>query len=359
MAVNLHSKYSNKIEQQFVLQSVIAGKSSDKYNFDGVETIHATSIVTEELGDYSRENGLSTQTRVQDWIQDFKLDELKDFNKAIDDVDASDASGTKAAGPVMAAIVDERAVPYFDKKALFFWGYNAGNSVVQSAASTKDTIVGMVNKAKVAFTNAHVPNGNRYIGFVSTEYVKVLDSPSFIAADTGVGRIAENGVVGMISGFKVVEIPDDYLPTSCLFVAWHKESVMAPVKLKELRIISPEGRFGKALQGLFYGGKFVVGPKAGGVYAALANGSSVKVAKPTATQGGAGAKNQYTLASGTAGSTIKYTLDGTDPRYSKTAVSVATGTVITLAAAVTDAKFVAIKADMFVSDVLTQTCPIT
>jgi hypothetical protein len=269
-----------------------------------------------------------------------------------------DQVGLNKVGKSMKAEIDEQIVPYFDKWALFQWGYHAGNSVVLGAAITKSNIVGYIAAARTAFTNAKVPAMDRYIALKATNFALVLQSPEFLAVDTSIGKVVENGVVGKIVGFKVVEVPDDYLPTSCEFICWHKNAVLAPVKSEETRITNSEDFFGKLLQGLFYGDAFVSGAKAGGVYAALTNGSSVKVAKPTATQDAVN-KAEYTLASGTAGSTVKYTLDGSDPRYSATAVSVATGTVITLTAAVTGAKFVAIKANMFDSDVLTQDCPIT
>lgn len=359
MTINLHAKYKGDIEQAFTLNSIIAGKLTKQFDFTGVNTIKLSTIVTQDLATYSRSTGFASAVEVKDYIQNFTLSQEKSFNMKIDKLNASDQSGIKAAGPILAAEIKEKVTPYFDQWALKQAAYYGGKSVVLGAATSKSNIVGYITDARTHFTDNLVPEGDRYLFLHSADYAYVLQSPEFIAVDTSVGDIAMKGVVGKIASFWVVETPSSYLPTSVRFIAIHKDSFIVPMKVEETRIINSESFVGKLLQGLFYGDAFVIGAKAAGVYVALANGSSVKVATPTATQGGAGQKAEYTLASPTAGSTIKYTLDGTDPRYSASAVSVATGTVITLTAAVTGAKFVAVKADLVQSDVLTQNCPIT
>lgn len=357
MAVNLHSKYRDQIEQQWTLNSLIAGKLSSKYDFTGNRSIKLSSITTQALATYSRSTGFGSAVEVADWLQEFTLSQEKSFNMKIDALNASDQNGIKAAGPILAAQLREQVVPYFDKWALKQAALYGGKSVVLGAATSKSNIVGYITDARKHFTDALIPEGDRYLFLSSADYAFVLQSPEFIAVDTGEGDIAMKGVVGKIAGFWVVETPTSYLPTSVRFIAIHKDAFVVAKKVEQTRIIDSESFIGKLLQGLFYGDAFVVGVKADGVYTAIANGASIKCATPTATQGGVGHTDDYTLAS-TAGSTIYYTSDGTDPRFSTTATAVATGTVITLAAGGTGWKFAAKKADLITSDILTQDMPI-
>ena len=360
MAVNLHTKYASAIEQSHTLNSLIAGKLSRQFDFTGVNTIKLSTVVTQALADYSRSTGFATAVEVSDTVQDFPLAVIKSFNLKIDGVNASDQSGIKASGPIMNAQMKEQVTPFFDKNALAKIAYQAGKSIILGAAASKANIIASITAARTHFTDNLIPEENRYIFLRSDLYAFVLQSAEFLAVDTSVGDISMKGVVGKVAGFWVVETPFSYMATKVSFIAIHKDSAIDVLKLDVARIIDSEDFVGKKLQGLFYGDAFVVGAKAQGVYVALDNGSTAeKVATPTATQGTSADVAKYTLASGTSGSTIKYTLDGSDPRYSASAVSVATGTVITLAAAVTGAKFVATKASMLFSEVLTQDCPIT
>lgn len=356
MAVNLHTKYRPQIEEEWSLNSIIDGKLTKQFDFTGNKAIRLSTILTQALGDYSRTTGFSTAVEVGDYVQEFSLSQEKDFNMRIDALNASDQNGIKAAGRVLSAQLKEKVVPYFDKwtlKQATLWG---GKSVVLGAATSKSNIVGYIAAARKHFTDSLIPEGDRYLFISSEDYSFVLQSPEFLAVDTSRGEINMKGVVGKVMGFWVIETPTSYLPTSIRFIAIHKDALITPMKVELTRIVDSESFSGKLLQGLFYGDAFVVGAKANGIYVAIANGATVKVAATTATQGAVN-KDEYTLAS-TAGSTIYYTLDGTDPRYSLSAVKVATGAVITLAAAVLGAKFVGVKADLCVGEVLTQDCPI-
>lgn len=357
MAINLHTKYAAAIEQAFTLGSLVKGKSSNRFSFTGVRTIRLQSVTTQALADYSRTTGFPTAAEVQDTIQDFTLSQEKAFNMRIDALNASDQEAIKAAGPILKAEMDEQVIPTSDKHALKQLALYGGKSVVLGAATSKSNIIEYLLAARTHFTDSLVPEMGRYAFLNSADYAFVLQSPEFIAGVTGLGEKAVNGVAGKACGFWIVETPSSYLFTDIRFIVAHESAWINPEKVHEVRIINSESFLGKLLQGVFYYDAFVVGQKANGIYVGIKNGSSIKVAKPTATQGAVN-KDEYTLASATAGSTIKYTLDGSDPRYSSTAVSVATGTVITLTAAVTGAKFVALKADMVTSDVLTQDCPI-
>ena len=93
----------------------------------------------------------------------------------------------------------------------------------------------------------------------------------------------------------------------------YKNSGVMPVKIKTQRILKEVAGLDGALpEGRYYFDAFVLGTRAMGIYAAV---SSSKVqADPTIS-----AASSSTTITSSGATQIKYTTDGTDPRYSKTA----------------------------------------
>ena len=107
------------------------------------------------------------------------------------------------------------------------------------------------------------------------------------------------------------------------------------------------------LEGRFLYDAFVIGTKADGIYAAIA--TSGQQAAPSASY--SAASKTLTLTSANA-SAIKYTTDDTDPRYSSSAKSIATGGTVDLsgfAGSTATVKSVAQSATLFTSNVTTTT----
>ena len=109
-------------------------------------------------------------------------------------------------------------------------------------------------------------------------------------------------------------VPDSYVPGDLYFMVKWKGSTADPVKLQDAKIHKdPPGLSGNLLEGRIYHDAFVLGAKADGIYVAAA--ASAVTAAPTITV----SAGKATIASTTSGAVLRYTLDGTDPRYSTTA----------------------------------------
>ena len=54
MAINLATKYSNKVDERFEKQSQASLVTSGEYEFNGVDTVKVYSIDTVAMNDYSR-----------------------------------------------------------------------------------------------------------------------------------------------------------------------------------------------------------------------------------------------------------------------------------------------------------------
>jgi hypothetical protein len=164
--------------------------------------------------------------------------------------------------------------------------------------------------------NALVPADGRYCFIGSTLATNLIDSGVLVANPQIAGKNYTKGDIGRVLGFKIIEVPDDYLPEGAYFLCVRGESVVNPHKIHDAKLHNdPIGYSGDVMEGRFLFDAFVLGKKAGGVYAAVASGS--KQAAPAITVSGTTA----TVVSANA-TAIKVTTDGSDPRYSETAVTV-------------------------------------
>ena len=327
MAINLATKYSKQIQSIYTMESVIASRVSSAYSLLGVKTVQIVMPQTVPMGDYSRSGSsrYGTPVEMQDTIQELTMTQDKSAAITIDKGNNMEQEGVKAAGRMVQLQVKEQCTPLYDKYCLDRFAHLAGKVYGIATAPTKTNILEEISNASVAMDDALVPDSNRYIALAPADYAKVRLSSDYVGVDALGQKALTTGSLGSIFGFNIVKVPAAYLPTDCYFVAWHKDAVVAPHKLHEAKLNSnPQGISGALLEFREMYDAFVLEKKAGGVYAAV---KSDKVAvTPTVTI----ATNAATLASTTTGAVIKYTLDGSDPRYSKSAQTYSSA--VTLAA---------------------------
>jgi hypothetical protein len=122
-----------------------------------------------------------------------------------------------------------------------------------------------------------------------------------------------NGEIARMGGLPIVAIPDGDMPDGIEFMVKYKKATVDPRKLSYMHAhINPPGIYGALLEGLFRYDAFVLANKANGIYV---YGTSNIVAEPTAAL----STGKVALTTTTAGATIKYTVDGSNPKTSKTA----------------------------------------
>lgn len=345
MGLNLATKYSSIIDKIWTAKSFIAGKCSTKYDLIGTRSLVITSPLTVDLVDYTR-SGLArfgTVNEMQDEAQEITMSKDRAWTMSIDKANASDQLDVKKAGEALQMQLDEKVIPEQDKWALRQWAFNAGKSAV-IADSTKATIIGLIADGHAFLDNNLVPNDGRFTYIGATKYNQVRMSDEILAVDPMAVQALGKGVVGMLFDSYLVRVPDSYLPTGVQFMIMHKEAGIAPKKLHTLRVLTEvQGVDGAVLEGHHYYDAFVIGKKAVGIYAGVLTAN--KVATPVITN----ASNSCTVGA-VAGVTFKYTIDGSDPRYSKTAVTYSGAVVLTTGKTIKVAGF---AADKCVSDVAT------
>lgn len=326
MAINLASKYHPSIVEKFRKDSFLAGKTNTDYDFAGVRSITVYTPVTQALNDYSRtasSNRFGTPAELQDTIQELYLSQDKSFAITIDKGNNQDQMNTKEAGRMLKLQLEEQSIPFMDKYAFKQFAFHAGQSVAISAPTTS-TIVGLIATGLSALDNALVPDDNRFIYVGATMAKNLVLSAEVLASDPLAEKVLGKGVFGTFMGHPIVKVPDSYFVTNLYFMIIYKMSVVFPLKFKTLRILTDApGIDGALLEGRHFFDAFVLGSKADGVYAGV--NTALKVGATTITPTGA----SHAITNATGSAVIYYTLDGSDPRYSKTRVQYASAVTLT------------------------------
>lgn len=316
MAVNLATKYSSQIAEVFTAGSFIKGKTSNSFDLTGVKTLKVYTPVTVPEVDYTRE-GLSrygTVTEMQDIVQELKMTQDKAFTLTIDKGNNLDQNMTKKAADMLRLQINEQSTPAADKYALRRFAMMAGTIDTVAEAPTKDTIVELISTGAQTLDDNLVPDGDRYVYVTSEVYKMIRLSPEFTGLEgLGVKAIGK-GVCGEIAGLNIVRVPKSYMPEGCFFLITHKNAVLMPYKISDAKVHNdPVGVSGALIEGRHYYDAFVLGAKSAGVYALVLTAN--KLTQPTISVSGGNA----TITTPSGASEVRYTLDGTDPRYSDSA----------------------------------------
>ena len=324
MAINLADKYSAKVAERFAHKAYSAGIASNAYDFDGVKSIKVYSIDTVPLGNYSR-SGTSrygTPTDLTDSYQTMVMTQDKAFTYIIDKGDQKEQLNIKKANKALAREIDERINPHLDKYNFAAWIKDCGQTV-SAASITKSNALELVQDATEKLDEQACPDSGRTL-VVTNNFFKLLkQNPNFVYTDKLAQDSMVRGKVGEIDGMSIRKVPNTYFPSGVVAMVVHASALLAPMKLKEYKIhTDPPGINGNLTEGRLMHDAFVLDAKADAIVvictsAALTNTLSVSVSSHVATI-------SFTAATG---DKVFYTVDGTDPRCSGTAVAWTSGTV--------------------------------
>ena len=316
MALNLQTKYATPLSKRFTLESKTDTYSGKKYSWDGVQSIVVTSADKVALGDYSRtasSNRFGTPSELGDVKQTLTMSQDKAFTFIVDSGNASDQNYIKKVNDILTTNWDEVVVPTIDIYRFGKWANGAGLGTVNGTALTSSTVLTAIMTASAAMSNKLVPKKNRVLFIGETVYISAKLASTVLYNDKLTDDAITRGVVGYLDGMEVVPVPDAYLPTGTNFIIKYKDATADPMKLKTLRVHqSPPGIDGDQGECRVYHDSFVLDNYVNGIYVhaqtgmlslALANSNTVV----------------FTAANATG---VKYTVDGSNPKTSATAVTV-------------------------------------
>lgn len=315
--INLITKYLPKMQERFQQRSFTAGKAANDYEFVGAKTIRILSMVSNPPVNFNRTgsgNRFGSVSNVQDTMQEMTLTQDKAFTGTIDRGDNSQQGFLKKASAWLKLQQDEQMIPMVDKYNLAQWAFNAGVVVDAGATISKSNIVDKLLDLEVELDDRGVTPSDRWCYVANSTYKMFRLASEFVGCDGITDKLILKGYKGDLGTLKIVTVPKSYLPANCVALVATKACVLAPTTLTTARILETvQGFDGPVIEGRRIYDAFVKGEISDGV-AVLAE-SGKKAAKPTLTAAGK-------ITPGTSDDYVMYTIDGTDPRYSTTAVKI-------------------------------------
>lgn len=345
MAINLAEKYSKQVQERFYQDSYTQSMFSKDLDmeFVGSKTVRVWEVDTFPMNDYTR-SGMSrygTPKELGDTMYEFQMKKDRSFTGTIDKGNQLEQMNIKEAGKCLRRQMREVVTPEIDEYRMKVFAEQAGQHVALTAAPSKTTIVEALLDAGVALDKKHVPKKNRtYV--IDASYYKYLKLASeWIGIDVLGRKALEQGVIGTFDGVPVKAVAT--MPKNVYFMLILKDAAISPMKLNTYKIhIDAPGVNGALIEGRVMYDAFVKPTKAAGIYAACA--ASTVCTTPTIAL----ASNVLTLT-GAEGEDLKYTTDGSDPRFSETAATYSDSSKPTITAGDT-VRAAATKTGLFWSD---------
>lgn len=273
MAINLAKKYANKIEEAFMLDSLVFGKGRATYDFTGVREVKSLSPTTVPLTDYDLGDGDAVASRfgalheMEDVENTYTIEKDRAFNLSIDRGNNESQLNLKEAGKMLRKQVNEQVIPELDIYALNKYATTTGIQSSTATALTKSNIVQAYTDAITALVNAKVPATGLISWISATAFGKLVNSPEFLNLQNLGEKAVGKGVLGEVQGVQIIRVPDTYMPTKVDFLVVHPDVIMPVKKINTLRILKEHPDLdGSVLQGRFMYDAFVLAQKVKGVY---------------------------------------------------------------------------------------------
>jgi hypothetical protein len=307
------------VAERFTRESYTKGAASNAYDFEGVRIVKIYSEDTFAFTNYTRSGSdrYGTVHDQTDSIQELEMTQDKGVSVVIDKGENVEKMNTQGANKQLSRQINEQAVPMFDKYCFAKWAKDAGSVVPFTNAPNANTMVNFVLDMTEKLDDAHVPESGRTLWVTSNGYKLIKQNPQFIYTDKLAQDTLVKGQVGELDGFKVVKVASQYFPAGVEAIAAHKSAILNPIKLQDYNLHhNPPGVSGDRIDIRLMYDAFVLDAKAKGV-CVLANNANCTAAPTIAVNSTA-----KTAAINFAGDACFYTLDGSDPRVSGTAVKI-------------------------------------
>lgn len=285
MAHNFESKAAKRLVEAYAKRSITEGVFSNKYDWDGVATIRLRSLPTYQLQQYDWEkvNGsrFGPLVEQEDKVQPLTITQDYAFNIAIDKRNNNSTLQEKAAGVITANQVKYELIPQTDKYRLNAiatgngvtgFGSTGGGTIQTGVSLTKANAIETIMTSNAAMNNLFATE-DRVLFIKETEVIKVKLADQVLGAGATVqdvaDRIIKRGELGVIDGLHIVKVPDSYMPTGVVYMIVAKDAVVAPTKIKTLRVLNEHPDVdGAVCQGRFLYDCFVIAEHANGVLVA-------------------------------------------------------------------------------------------
>lgn len=269
MAINLVTKYSPLVDENFQTESKASLITNSDYDFVGARSIRIYSVGTAEMNDYGRNTAgtsrYGTPKDLSTEIQEVSMEKDRSFTFVIDKADEDETLGALNAGTALARQMNEVVIPESDKYVYKKVCDNAGTTVTETI--TKTNAYDSLATANAVQDEASVPESGR-IAVVNPVYYKDIKADDRFVLNTDAGQnIRVKGVVGEADGVTIQKVPSRLLPEGVNYILAHPIATTFAVKLAEYKIHEDApGVSGSLVEGRLYYTAFVRNNKKSAIY---------------------------------------------------------------------------------------------
>ena len=224
-------------------------------------TVKITSAVNVAIKDYALANRTTSADEVDDTGQDLLIDQEKNFDFYVDDIDRRQAAGTmdaytQSAGEGLAEDADEYILTTAEA------GATTTLDGAGSAPANGDEAFDVLRDLRRELNKLSVPLNQR-VAFVNAEFAHLLvgaDSKLTDASVSGDTEGLRRATLGSILGFDIIESENLPVTDDPQVVAFYRPSVAFVSQIMDTEALRAEDKFADRLRGLHVYGCRVIRP---------------------------------------------------------------------------------------------------
>ena len=235
MAINLATKFSNKVDERFATESKTSLVTNKDYDFIGAHSIKIYSVGVAEMGDYGRnQEGTSrygTPKDLENEVQEVPMEKDRSFTFVIDKMDEEETLGAMNAGKALARQLKEVAIPEVDKYTYKKMADNAGTTKTETI--TDENAYDAIVEGNEVLDEGQVPQEGRVVTCTPT-FHSHLKKDKKAVLETEIGQdMRIKGVVANMDGATIQKVPSSLLPTKQNFILAHSIATTQAIKLAD------------------------------------------------------------------------------------------------------------------------------
>ncbi|WP_144628936.1 P22 phage major capsid protein family protein [Arthrobacter woluwensis] len=250
--------WSSKILTGFRENAIFAGLANSEYTGDAKSgsTVRIVSAVDVAVKDYKANGRTTSADDITDTSQDLLIDQEKNFDFYVDDIDRAQAAGNLSAYTESAAAGLVEDADKFLAALLIL----QGTAITSTPATDGKSAWNVVRDLKKALDKAKVPAGNRVFA-ANAEFTSLLlenDAKLMQADVSGTTAGLREAAIGRLLGFD--SYSSENLPTTNKpqITAWWKPSLAYVSQIEKTEAMRADNKFADRLRGLHvYGGKLI------------------------------------------------------------------------------------------------------
>lgn len=271
MAMNLASKFSDKVDEKFTVSSFADSVVGNAYDFNGVKSINVYSVPSVAMVDYNRTgatNRYGTPVNLQASVQKMELSKDRGFSFLIDRGDLIQSQRVLEANKALNRQINEKWIPEYDTYVFQTLASKASALGNLSTTTPSKSNAYSLFMAGQEFLGNHMAPDTGRVAICSYGFAGLLmQDNAFVRYGDASQQMIRSGVIGEIDGVTIKRVPSNRLPNGCACIITHPYASIAPKQLYEYKIHdNPPGYSGYLVEGRMIYDCFVLDNKANGIY---------------------------------------------------------------------------------------------